>query len=45
VLDPKRASKVMTATDAFGRKRVARGPRRRRAAAVTEGEAREAKTA
>jgi DNA modification methylase len=32
VIDPKRASKVMTETDAFGRKRVARGPRRRRAA-------------
>jgi site-specific DNA-methyltransferase (adenine-specific) len=30
-LDPKRASKVMTATDAFGRPRVARGPRRRAA--------------
>src|SRR3954454_14586179 len=29
VLDPKRASKVMTETDAFGRKRVARGPRKR----------------
>lgn len=28
LLDPKRASKVMTETDAFGRKRVARGPRR-----------------
>jgi site-specific DNA-methyltransferase (adenine-specific) len=47
VLDPKRASKVMTATDAFGRKRVARGPRRRRAKveAATEAEPREAKTA
>ncbi|HEX8915235.1 MAG TPA: site-specific DNA-methyltransferase [Humisphaera sp.] len=33
VIDPKRASKVMTETDAFGRKRVARGPRQRRAAA------------
>src|SRR5215218_2821074 len=31
VTDPKRASKVMTATDAFGRPRVARGPRRRAA--------------
>jgi DNA modification methylase len=31
VIDPKRASKVMTETDAFGRKRVARGPRRRHA--------------
>ena len=31
VIDPKRASKVMTATDALGRKRVARGPRRRHA--------------
>ena len=30
-VDPKRASKVMTATDAFGRPRVARGPRRRAA--------------
>lgn len=30
VFDPKRASKIMTATDAFGRKRVARGPRQRR---------------
>src|SRR5215217_283417 len=29
VLDPKRASKVQTVTDAFGRKRVPRGPRRR----------------
>ena len=29
VLDPTRASKVMTETDAFGRKRVPRGPRRR----------------
>jgi DNA modification methylase len=32
VLDPKRASKVMTETDAFGRKRVARGPRQQRGA-------------
>lgn len=32
VIDPTRSSKVMTETDAFGRKRVARGPRRRRAA-------------
>ena len=32
VIDPNRASKVMTETDAFGRKRVARGPRRRSAA-------------
>ena len=32
IIDPKRASKVMTETDAFGRKRVARGPRRPRAA-------------
>jgi DNA modification methylase len=31
VIDPKRASKVMTETDAFGRKRVPRGPRRRAA--------------
>jgi DNA modification methylase len=30
VRDAKRASKVMTATDAFGRPRVARGPRRRK---------------
>src|SRR5205085_4534586 len=29
IADPKRASKVLTATDAFGRKRVPRGPRRR----------------
>jgi site-specific DNA-methyltransferase (adenine-specific) len=35
VFDPKRASKVMTETDAFGRKRVARGPRQRRAVAKT----------
>jgi site-specific DNA-methyltransferase (adenine-specific) len=33
--DPKRESKVMTATDAFGRKRVARGPRRRNGTATT----------
>jgi site-specific DNA-methyltransferase (adenine-specific) len=33
VFDPKRASKVMTETDAFGRKRVARGPRKRHAVA------------
>jgi site-specific DNA-methyltransferase (adenine-specific) len=31
LFDPNRASKVMTETDAFGRKRVARGPRRRHA--------------
>jgi DNA modification methylase len=31
LFDPKRASKVMTETDSFGRKRVARGPRRRTA--------------
>ena len=31
VIDPRRASKVMTETDALGRKRVPRGPRRRRA--------------
>jgi site-specific DNA-methyltransferase (adenine-specific) len=30
VIDPLRASRVMTETDAFGRKRVARGPRKRR---------------
>jgi DNA modification methylase len=35
VLDPKRASKVMTETDAFGRKRVARGPRPRGGAVKT----------
>jgi len=32
VIDPSRQSKVMTETDAFGRKRVPRGPRQRRAA-------------
>jgi site-specific DNA-methyltransferase (adenine-specific) len=32
IADPKRASKVRTATDAFGRPRVARGSRARRAA-------------
>jgi site-specific DNA-methyltransferase (adenine-specific) len=30
VVDPNRASKVMTETDAFGRKRTPRGPRKRR---------------
>jgi site-specific DNA-methyltransferase (adenine-specific) len=35
ILDPTRASKVMTATDAFGRKRVARGKRTGRKAAAT----------
>jgi DNA modification methylase len=33
VIDPKRSSKVKTGTDAFGRPRVPRGPRRRRAEA------------
>jgi DNA modification methylase len=32
VIDPKRASKVMTATDAFGRKRVPRGRRKTQSA-------------
>ena len=36
ILDPKRASKVMTETDAFGRKRVARGGKRRGRQAPTQ---------